>query len=107
MINEKVVDKIKPGVTVSVQEVFKENDKKITSTFRGIVLARKHGKEIGATFTVRSIIAGEGVEKIYPLHSPRISKVEILNVPKKVKQAKLYYLRSLSAKQIRQKLGTK
>ncbi|MFH1759225.1 MAG: 50S ribosomal protein L19 [Patescibacteria group bacterium] len=108
MVNEKIIEKIRPGVTVKVVEDIKEGGKTRASNFRGIVIARKHGKEAGATFTVRSIIAGEGVEKVYPIHSPRINKVEIVGEPKrKVRRSKLYYLRNLSPKQIRQKLGTK
>ncbi len=106
MISEKILDKIKPGASVKVQEAVKEGGKQRISTFKGTVLARKHGKEIGATFTVRSVVAGEGVEKVYPVNSPRISKVEILSSPKKVGRAKLYYLRNLSAKQIRRKLDS-
>jgi len=105
MIDEKILEKIKPGASVKVVEAIKEGNKTRKSTFRGIVLARKHGKEAGATFTVRAIIAGEGVEKIYPIYSPRIEKVEILSSPRKPSRAKLYYLRNLSPKQIRQKLG--
>jgi large subunit ribosomal protein L19 len=107
MIDEKIIDQIKPGVTVLVQEIIKDGDKKRTSNFKGIVLARKHGKEIGATFTVRSIISGEGVEKVYPINSPRIGKIEILAKPGRIRRSKLYFLRNLSAKQIRQKLGSK
>ena len=103
MIDEKIMEKIKSGATVRVHEIIKEGDKKRTSIFSGLVIARKHGKEIGATFTVRAVLAGEGVEKVYPIHSPLISKVEVLSFPKKVKRAKLYYVRNLSKKEIRQK----
>ncbi len=82
-----------------------EAGKSRTSIFSGIVLARKHGKEPGATFTVRAQIAGEGVEKVYPIHSPLIGKVEIISSPKKVHRAKLYYLRGISKKEIRRKIG--
>lgn len=76
-----------------------------SGAFQGVVLARKRGREAGATFTVRASIAGVGVEKVYPVHSPTISRVEILNSPRKVSRAKLYYLRDLSKKRIRQKIG--
>ena len=105
MINENILEKIKPGAQIKVVEAIKDGNKIRQSTFKGIVLARKHGKEIGATFTVRAVIAGEGVEKVYPIYSPKISKVEIISSPKKPSRAKLYYLRDLSPKQIRQKLG--
>jgi len=69
-----------------------------------LVIARKHGSESGATFTVRSIVAGVGVEKVYPLHSPSIVKVTITSAPKKVGRSKLYFVRHISGARIRQKL---
>ena len=106
MISAQVLPKIKSGATVRVWEKIKEGDKERVSKFEGLVLARKHGSEKGATFTVRSTVAGVGVEKVYPIYSPRIDKVEILNSPKKVKRSKLYYVRTLSKRETRQKLGT-
>ena len=97
--------KIKSGATVKVHEIVREKDKTRTSIFEGLVLARKHGREPGATFTVRATVAGVGVEKVYPIHSPTISKVDIVSSPRKVSRAKLYYIRNLSKKQIRQKIG--
>ena len=111
MIDQTILNQIKPGATVRVHELIKEPStgsgqaKSRISMFEGLVLARKHGSEPGATFTVRATVAGEGVEKVYPIHSPIISKVEILNSPKKIGRSKLYYLRNLSKKQIRQKIG--
>jgi len=113
MIDEKVLEKIKPGAVVRVTESVKETGKSVkgskgsktrASYFKGIVLARKHGKEAGATFTVRAEIAGEGVEKVYPIYSPRIKTVEIISSPKKVRRAKLYFVRGLPAKKIKRKL---
>lgn len=106
MISKDILSKIKSGATVRVWEKIKEGDKERVSKFEGLVLARKHGSEKGATFTVRSTVAGVGVEKVYPIHSPRIDKVEILNSPRKVKRSKLYYIRGLSKRETRQKLGT-
>lgn len=106
MISAEVLMKIKPGATVRVWEKTKEGDKERVSRFEGLVLARKHGSEKGATFTVRATVAGVGVEKIYPIYSPRIEKIDIINSPKKVSRAKLYYVRDLSKKQTRQKLGS-
>ena len=97
MIQEEILEQIKPGAMVAVQDKF--------GTFQGLVLSRKHGQETGATFTVRATVAGVGVEKIYPIHSPNIIKVKILNSPKKVHRSKLYFLRKLSKKKIRQKIG--
>lgn len=106
MISKETLSKIKSGATVRVWEKVKEGDKDRVSRFEGLVLARKHGSEPGATFTVRSTVAGIGVEKIFPIYSPRIDKVDIINSPKKVSRAKLYYVRDLSKRQTRQKLGT-
>ncbi|OGM91085.1 50S ribosomal protein L19 [Candidatus Wolfebacteria bacterium RIFCSPLOWO2_01_FULL_45_19] len=104
-MDKEIMNKIKSGATVRVYERIKEGDKERESVFQGMVLARKHGGEVGATFTVRAMVAGVGVEKVYPVHSPVISRVDILSSPKKVHRAKLYYLRDLSKKKIRQKLG--
>ncbi len=93
-----MLDKIKPGITISVQDKF--------GTFKGIVLARKHGKEAGASFTVRATVGGVDVEKVYPLYSPTIIKVKVLSTPKKVRRSKLYFLRNLSRKKSRRKIGT-
>lgn len=102
MISEDILSKIKPGATVRVFEKIREGDKERLSHFEGLVLARKHGSEAGASFTVRAVIAGVGVEKVYPIHSPVIAKVEVLSSPRKVHRAKLYYLRTRSKKEIRQ-----
>jgi len=88
----KDIPDIRPGDVVRVYMKIKDKDKEKTQVFEGIVIARKHRKEIGATFTVRREISGIGVEKIFPLHSPLIEKIEILK-RKKVRRAKLYYLR--------------
>ena len=106
MINQEILPKIKPGATVKVFEKVKEGDKERIAQFSGLVLARKHGKEAGGSFTVRATVAGVGVEKVYPINSPRIEKVQIVNSPRKVSRAKLYYVRTLSRKETRQKIGT-
>ena len=100
MINETVIDKIKPGATVRVFETIKEGEKERKSRFEGLVLARKHGKEAGASFTVRSTVAGVGVEKVFMLFSPNISKVEVISSPKNVRRSKLYFVRNISKKMI-------
>ena len=104
-MDNKISEKIKPGASVRVWEKIKEGDKERIGKFQGVVIAAKHGKEIGATFTVRSIIGGVGVEKIYPYQSPMINKIEILSSPKKIRRAKLYFLRKLSKKKSREKIG--
>ncbi|MDP3052898.1 MAG: 50S ribosomal protein L19 [bacterium] len=102
-MEKEILEKIKPGVTIRVHEKFKEGEKTRTSLFEGTILARKHGSEIGATFTVRRVSQGVGMEKIFPIHSPNIYKIEILRSPK-VRRAKLYYLRRESEKEVRRKL---
>jgi large subunit ribosomal protein L19 len=66
-------------------------------SFEGLVIARKHGKEIGSTITVRKVISGIGVERVFPLHSPIIEKIEVLRKGK-ARRAKLYYLRTAKGK---------
>jgi len=84
---------IMPGDTVRVYQKIREGDKERTQVFEGLVLARKHGSEPGATITVRREISGIGVERIFPIHSPRIEKIEVLKKGK-ARRAKLYYLRT-------------
>lgn len=105
MINEEILKQIKSGAVVRVSERVKEKDKERISKFKGVVLARKHGKETGATFIVRAMFGDIAVEKNYPINSPIIAKVEILSSPKKVHRAKLYFLRKVSRKVSRQKIG--
>jgi len=95
---------IKPGMQIRVYEKIKEGDRERLQAFEGIVIARKHGKGLSATMTVRAIISGVGVEKIWPIHSPKIAKIEILKAPL-VRRAKLYFLRNLSPKKTRKKLS--
>lgn len=78
----------------------KVKEKSRLQAFEGLVLARKHGAEAGATFTVRRVIDGVGVERIFPLYAPTIDKIEILKRAK-VRRAKLYYIREQAAKEIR------
>jgi len=71
--------------------------------FEGLVLSHKHGSEAGATFTVRKVIDGIGVERIFPLYSPMIDQVELIR-RSKVRRAKLYFVREQAAKEIRKKM---
>jgi len=86
----------------SIAKGKKKSDKERVQVFEGVVLASKHGRGIQATFTVRKIISGIGVEKTYPLHSPHISKIEIIS-RSKVRRAKLYYLRQRAGKKAKLK----
>lgn len=89
----------KAGDTVAVHYKVKEGNKERIQLFEGVVI-RVNGGGIAKTFTVRKVTAGIGVERIIPLNSPMIDKVEVLKVGK-VRRSKLYYLRGLSAKKAR------
>lgn len=91
------------GDTVRVWQKIQEKDKTRLQAFEGLVLARKHGNESGATFTVRKVIDGVGVERIFPLYSPAIDKIEIIRRAK-VRKSKLYYVREKAAKEIRRQM---
>jgi len=94
---------IRAGDTVRVHQKIQEKGKTRIQVFEGLVLARKHGNEPGATFTVRATMSGVGVEKIFPLYSPLIDKIEIVR-RSKVRRAKLYYIRDKVAREIRRQL---
>ena len=93
----KNLPEIRPGDTIVVYQKIKEGEKERIQPFRGMVLAKKHGKGISATITVRKISLGIGMEKIFPIHSPLIEKIEIVKHGK-VRRAKLYYLRKAKGK---------
>jgi len=86
----------KPGDTVRVHVRIKEGDKQRIQPFEGIVIGRR-GRLIQETFTVRKVSFGIGVERIFPVHSPVIERIEILR-PGRVRRAKLYYLRKATGK---------
>ena len=98
-VDERKKLDIRSGDTVKVSQKIKEGEKSRTQVFEGLVLARKHGNESGATFTVRRVASGVGVEKIFPLYSPTIEKIEITKRAK-VRRAKLYHIRNKVAKEI-------
>ncbi|MDP6387959.1 MAG: 50S ribosomal protein L19 [Candidatus Pacebacteria bacterium] len=91
------------GDTVRVWQKIQEKGKTRLQAFEGLVLARKHGNEAGATFTVRRMTSGVGVEKIFPLYSPVIDKIEIIK-RSKVRRAKLYHIREKAAKEIKRQM---
>lgn len=93
---------IRPADTVRVYQRIKESGKEKIQVFEGLVIARKHGREIGATITVRREISGIGVERIFPLHSPTLEKIEILKRAK-VRRGKLYFLRKAKGRKARLK----
>jgi large subunit ribosomal protein L19 len=93
------VPDFKPGDTVRVHVKVVEGNRERIQVFEGTVIAR-HGGSIRETFTVRRISYGIGVERIFPVHSPRIERIEVMRRGR-VRRAKLYYLRSLTGKAAR------
>lgn len=94
---------IRPGDTVRVHQKIVEKGKTRTQVFEGLVIATKHGKEAGASFTVRATLSGIGVERIFPLYAPFIEKIEIVK-RSKVRRAKLYFIREKVAREVRRQL---
>ncbi len=95
---------LKPGFTVKVwQKVPDKGGKFRLQAYEGLIIATKHGNEAGATFTVRRVASGVGMEKIFPLYSPMIDKIEILREVK-VRRSKLYYIREKAAREIRRRM---
>jgi large subunit ribosomal protein L19 len=93
---------LRPGQTVRVHQKIKEinskgESKERVQVFEGVILARNHGNELGATITVRKISEGIGVEKIFPIHSPIIGKIEVVRSGR-ARRAKLYFLRDTTKK---------
>ena len=96
--NRKLVDMdIRPGDTVRVHERIQEGGKERVAIFEGLVIARRHENEPGASITVRRITKGIGVERVFPLAMPKLEKVEIVRRAK-VRRARLFYLRNLIGK---------
>lgn len=93
------VPEFRPGDTIRVHVRLKEGNKERIQVFEGLVIARKHGG-INETLTVRKISSGVGVERIFPLHSPNVAKIEVVRHGR-VRRAKLYYIRELRGKAAR------
>jgi len=100
----KDLPELRPGDTIKVHQKIKEGDKERIQIFEGLIIAKKHGKGIPATITVRKVVDGIGVERVFPIHSPSLSKIEVVRHGK-VRRSKLYYLRT--AKGQRAKLKKK
>ena len=110
-IEERKKLNFKAGDTVSVSSKILDEkshakggaNKFRLQAFEGIVLARKHGTEAGATFTVRKVASGVGVERIFPLYSPMIGKIEVTKKAR-ARRSKLYYIRTKAVKDVRKKM---
>lgn len=96
------IPKFNVGDTVRVHFRIVEGEKERIQVFEGVVISRKGGETPEAKFTVRRVAFGEGVERVFPLHSPRVEKVEVTRQGK-TRRAKLYYLRERSGKAARVK----
>jgi large subunit ribosomal protein L19 len=104
---ERIIPDLKPGMTVKVYQKIKElnlkgEEKERIQFFEGMIIAKKHGKEAGGTITVRKVSDGIGVEKIFPLNLPTITKIEIKKQAE-VRRAKLYYLKRGYKKKLKEK----
>lgn len=102
--NEADIADFRVGDTVRVHLRITEGERERVQAFEGIVISRR-GSGTGETFTVRRIAFGEGVERIFPLRSPRVQKIEVVRYGK-VRRSKLYYLRERVGKAVRVKRGT-
>ena len=92
------------GMKVKVTEKIKEGEKERLQVFTGIIIGTKHGKSLTSAITVRAVMDGIGVEKVYPINCPSIAKIEIVSTSK-VRRAQIYFLRKLSKKKSREKIG--
>ncbi len=90
---------MRTGDTVRVWQKIQEKGKTRLQSFEGLILSKKHGTEAGATFTVRRNVGGYGVEKIFPLYSPMIDKIEVVK-RSKTRKSKLYYVREKALKEV-------
>lgn len=98
----KKIPAIKAGDTVRVYQKYQDKGKEKTQMFEGLVICRKHGGEMGAAITVRKVASGVGIEKIFPIHSPIIDRIEIVKSGK-VRRAKIYYIRDAKGRKARLK----
>ncbi len=96
----KKIPQIRPGYTVRVSQKIKEGGKERIQNFEGLVIKVGHGEGVEKTFTVRKIVEGVGVEKIFPMHSPNIAQIFVVKVAD-VRRSKLYYMRERFGKSAR------
>lgn len=102
-MNERKELGLAAGDTVKIHQKIEDKGKTRIQIFEGLVLSCKHGASAGATFTVRKVVDGIGVEKIFPLYSPLIDKIEIVR-RSKVRRAKLYHIREKVAREIKRQM---
>ena len=98
----KKVPDMRTGDTLKVYQKIKEGEKERIQIFEGIFISKKHGIGVSSMITVRKIIDGVGVERIFPIHSPSIEKIEVVRHAK-VRRSKLYYLRTAQGKKAKLK----
>lgn len=96
------VPEIRAGYTVRVHQKIKEGEKERIQLYEGLVIAINHGQGASRTMTVRKMVEGIGVEKIFPINSPNLAKIEVIKIGK-VRRSKLYYMRNVSGKAARLK----
>jgi large subunit ribosomal protein L19 len=99
LVDARAVPEFRPGDTVRVSVKVVEGERERVQAFEGVCIARKNSG-VNSNFTLRKISYGEGVERVFPLHSPRITALEVVRRGK-VRRAKLYYLRGLTGKKAR------
>ena len=102
-IEERKKLELKASDIVRIHQKIVEGDKSRVQIFEGMIIARKHGDEAGGTLTVRKVIDGVGVERIFPIYSPNIDKIEVVR-KSKTRRSKLYNVRDKAAKEIRRKM---
>ena len=94
---------LRVGNTVRVSQKIQEKGKTRLQAYEGLIIAHKHGNEAGATITVRRVASGVGMEKIFPVYSPNIDKIEVTKRAK-VRRAKLYFIRDKAAREVRRRM---
>lgn len=98
----KDIPLIRPGYTIKVYQKIKEGEKERIQVYEGLVIAMNHGHGVSKTMIVRKMVEGIGVEKIFPINSPNIAKIEVVRIGK-VRKSKLFYMREISGKAARLK----
>lgn len=99
LMEGKNMPTFKPGDTLRVHTKVKEGDRERIQVYEGVCIARKNDG-LNSSFTVRKISFGEGVERVFPLYSPNVAKIEVSRIGK-VRRAKLYFLRALRGRSAR------